>query len=100
MGEGRCNSFANGEPGDARTQLLDLANSFETEDNRRIADDHRVRDTCTMVRISKIHADRRAAKTYLATLGSPDLDLLPPKFSGAPFLWITAAIATMRSSGC
>jgi hypothetical protein len=34
-----------------------------TIEPRRIADDHRVRDTCTMVRISKIHADRRAAKT-------------------------------------
>jgi hypothetical protein len=68
-GEAGANSFADGEPGDARTQLLDLADSFETEDNRRIADDHRVRDTCSMVRVSEIHADGCAAKTYLATLG-------------------------------
>src|SRR5262249_674826 len=65
-GKAGANAFADGEPGDARTQLLDLATPFETEDNRRIADDHRVRDTCSMVRISEIHADRRAAKTYLA----------------------------------
>src|SRR6201997_4498209 len=78
--------FADGEPGDARTQLLDLANSFETDDNRRIADDHRVRDTCSMVRISEIHADSPAAKTYLAKLGSPDLDLLPHKVVGCAFL--------------
>src|SRR5262245_37221737 len=81
-GKAGANSFADGEPGDARTQLLDLANPFETEDNRRIADDHRVRDTRSMVRISEIHADRRAAKTYLATLGSPDLGLLAPDVVG------------------
>src|SRR6185436_7871655 len=78
--------FADGEPGDARTQLLDLANSFETEDNRWIADDHRMRDTCSMVRISEIHADGRASKTYLATLGRPDLDLLPHEVVGCAFL--------------
>jgi hypothetical protein len=85
-GKAGANSFADGEPGDARTQLLDLANSFETDDNRRIADDHRVRDTCPMVRISEIHADGRAAKTYLATHGRPDLDLLPHEIVGCAFL--------------
>ena len=39
-----------------------------------------------MVRISEIHADGRAAKTYLATLGSPDLDLLPHEIVGCAFL--------------
>src|SRR5215831_11049790 len=81
-----ANSFADNEPGDASTQLLDLANSFETNDNRRIADDHRVRDTCPMVRISEIHADGGAAKTYLAAPGSPDLDLLPYEIVGCAFL--------------
>ena len=38
-----------------------------------------------MLRISKIHADRRAAKTYLATLGSPDLNLLPHEVFGCAF---------------
>jgi hypothetical protein len=85
-GKAGANSFADGEPGDARTQLLDLANSFETDDNRRIADDHWVRDTCSMVRISEIHADGRAAKTYLATRGRPDLDLLPHEVVGCAFL--------------
>src|SRR5687767_12649925 len=75
----------NGESGDAGTQLLDLANSFETEDNRRIADDHRVRDTCAMVRISEVDADGPAAKTDLATLGRPDLDLLPHEVVGCAF---------------
>src|SRR5262245_62454391 len=81
-GKAGANSFADGEPGDARTQLLDLANPFETEDNRRIADDHRVRDTCSMVRISKIHADGRAARTYLDTIGTPDVGLLAPDVVG------------------
>src|SRR5712691_5507424 len=85
-GKAGANSFADGEPGDARTQLIDHANSFETDDNRRIADGHRVRDTCSMVRISEIHADGRAAKTYLATLGRPDLDLLPHEVVGCAFL--------------
>jgi hypothetical protein len=85
-GKAGANSFADGVPGDARTQLRDLANSFEAEDNRRIADDHGVRDTCSMVRISEIHADGRAAKTYLATLGRPDLDLLPHEVVGCAFL--------------
>src|SRR5262249_6946790 len=85
-GKAGTNSFADGEPGDARPQLLDLADSFKTEDNRRIANDHRVRDTCSMVRISEIHADGGAAKTYLATLGSPDLDLLPREIVGRAFL--------------
>jgi hypothetical protein len=53
---------------------------------RRIADDHRVRDTCSMVRISEVHADGRAAKTYLATPGRPDLDLLPHEVVGCAFL--------------
>src|SRR5215471_19674331 len=39
-----------------------------------------------MVRISEIHADGGAAKTYLATLGSPDLDLLPHEVVGRAFL--------------
>jgi hypothetical protein len=39
-----------------------------------------------MVRISEIHADGRAAKTYLATLGRPDLDLLPHEVVGCAFL--------------
>jgi hypothetical protein len=39
-----------------------------------------------MVRISEIHADGRAAKTYLATLGRPDLDLLPNEVVGRAFL--------------
>jgi hypothetical protein len=85
-GKAGANSFADGEPRDARTQLLDLANSFEAEDNRRIADVYGVRDTCSMVRISEIHADGRAAKTYLATLGRPDLDLLPHEVVGCAFL--------------
>jgi hypothetical protein len=84
-GKEGANPFADGKPGDARTQLLDLANSFETEDDRRIADDHRVRDTCSMVRISQIDADSRAAKTYLATRGRPDLDLLPHEVLGSAF---------------
>ena len=80
------NSFWNyTEPGDARTQLLDLANSFETDDNGRIAHDHRVRDTCSMVRVSKIHADGPAAKTHVALLGRPDLDLLPHEVIGCAF---------------
>src|SRR6516164_1773501 len=85
-GKAGANSLADGEPGDARTQLLDLPNSFETDDNRRIADDHRVRDTCSMIRISKIHADGRAAKTYLTGPGSPDLDLFPHEVVGCAFL--------------
>jgi len=39
-----------------------------------------------MVRISEIHADGRAAKTYLATRGRPDLDLLPHEVVGCAFL--------------
>src|SRR4051812_10236185 len=39
-----------------------------------------------MVRISEIHADGRAAKTYLAALGRPDLDLLPHEVVGCAFL--------------
>jgi hypothetical protein len=85
-GKAGANSFADGESGDARTQLLDLADSFKTEDNRRIADDHRVRDTCSMVRISEIHTDGRAAKTYLAALGGRDFDLVPHKVIGSAFL--------------
>src|SRR5262249_5020641 len=85
-GKAGANSFADGEPGDARTQLLDLTNSFETEDKRRIADNHRVRDACSMVRISEIDADGRAAETYLATLGNSDLDLLPHEVVGCAFL--------------
>jgi hypothetical protein len=56
-----ANSFAQGETGDARAQLLDLGNAFEAEHNWRISDDHRVRDACSMVRIGEIHADRLAA---------------------------------------
>src|SRR5207244_12980462 len=78
--------FADRESGDARTQLLDLANSFETDDNRRIAHDHRVRDTCSMVCVSEIHAHGRAAKTYLAAPGRPDLDLLPHEVVGCACL--------------
>ena len=37
-------------------------------------------------RISEIHAYSRAAKTYLATLGNPDLDLLPHEVVGWAFL--------------
>src|SRR6516165_1937373 len=85
-GKAGANSFADGEPGDARIQLLDHANSFETEDNRWIADNHRVRDTCSIVRISEIHADGRAAKTYLATRGNPHFDLLPHEVVGCAFL--------------
>src|SRR5262249_54520562 len=85
-GKAGANSFADGEPGDARTQLLDLANSFEREAKRRIADNHRVRDACSMVRISEIDADGRAAETYLATLGNSDLDLLPHEVVGCAFL--------------
>src|SRR5262249_22310375 len=85
-GKAGADSFADGEPGDARTQLLDLTNAFETEDHWRIAYDHRVRDTCSMVRVGEIHADGRAAKTYLAVLGSPDLDLLPHEVVGCAFL--------------
>jgi hypothetical protein len=43
-------------------------------------------DTCSMVRISEIHAYSRAAKTYLATLGSSDLDLLPHEIVGCALL--------------
>src|SRR5258708_35987929 len=39
-----------------------------------------------MVRISEIHADSCATKTYLATLGRPDLDLLPHEVVGCAFL--------------
>jgi hypothetical protein len=39
-----------------------------------------------MVRISEIHADGRTAKTYLAALGRPDLDLLPNEVVGSAFL--------------
>ncbi len=39
-----------------------------------------------MIRISEIHADGRAAKTYLAAPGSPDLDLLPNEVVGCAFL--------------
>src|SRR5262249_45277436 len=85
-GKAGANSFADGEAGDARAQLLDLANSFEPEDNWRLADDHRMRDTCSMVRISEIHAYSRAAKTYLAALGTLDLDLLPHEVVGWAFL--------------
>src|SRR4029079_3946525 len=85
-GKAGANSFADGEPGDDRTQLLDLANSFETDHNRRIAQDHRVRDTCSMVRVSEIHADSRAAKTYLATRGRPDIGFLPHEVVGCAFL--------------
>jgi hypothetical protein len=85
-GKTGANSFADGELRNARTQLLDYANPFETEDNGRTADDHRVRDTCSMVRISEVHADGGAAKTYLATRRSPDLDLLPDEVVGSSFL--------------
>src|SRR5262249_4383725 len=85
-GKAGANSFADGEPRDARTQLLDLANPFEPKDHGRIADDHWVRDTCSMVRISEIHADRRAAKTYLAGPGRPELDLFPHEVVGGAFL--------------
>ncbi len=85
-GKAGANSFTDGEPGDAWTQLLDLANSFETKDKRRIADDHRVWNTCSMVRVGEIHADRRAAKTHLPMLGRSDLDLLPHKVVGCAFL--------------
>src|SRR5262249_13348466 len=81
-GKAGANSFADGEPGDPGTQLLDLANPFEAEDNRRIADGHWVRDTCAMVGISEIHPYGRAAKTDLATFGRPDLDLLPHEAVG------------------
>jgi hypothetical protein len=81
-----ANSVADGKPGNARTQLLNLANSFETEDDRRIADDHRVRDARSMVRISEIDADGRAAKTYLAARGRSDLYLLPHEVFGWAFL--------------
>ena len=56
LGKAFRDSFADGKAADARTHLLDLANSFETEDDRRIADDHRGRDTCALVRISEMHA--------------------------------------------
>src|SRR6267154_1075701 len=62
-GKAGANSLTDREPGNVRTQLLDFANSFETEDKRRIADNHWVWDTCSMVRIRKIYADGRAAKT-------------------------------------
>src|SRR5947199_5892800 len=39
-----------------------------------------------MVRISEIHADGRAAKTYLAAPGRPDLDLLPHEVVRCAFL--------------
>ncbi len=39
-----------------------------------------------MVRISEIHADGCAAKTYLVTLGNSDLDLLPHEVVGCAFL--------------
>src|SRR5947207_15546775 len=39
-----------------------------------------------MVRVSEIHADGRAAKTYLAAPGRPDLDLLPHEVVRCAFL--------------
>src|SRR4029077_17377058 len=84
-GKAGANSFADREHGGAKTQLLDLANSFETDDNRRIAHDHRVWDTRSMVRVGEIHTDGRAAKTYLAPPGSPALDLLPHEVVGCAF---------------
>jgi hypothetical protein len=39
-----------------------------------------------MIRISEIHADGLVAKTHLATLGNPDLDLLPHEVVGWTFL--------------
>src|SRR5262249_14395944 len=39
-----------------------------------------------MVRISEIHTDGRAAKTYLAAPGRPDLDLLPHEVVGCALL--------------
>ena len=63
-----------------------LAQAAITEDDRCIADYHRVWDTRSMVRIGKIHTDSFAAKTDLAMLWSPDLDLLPPEVVGCAFL--------------
>src|SRR5262249_41781464 len=81
-GKEGANSFAHGEAGDARPQLLDLGNAFAAEHDRRIADDRRVRNAGAMVRIGEIHADGRAAKAYLAASGRPDLDLLPHEVFG------------------
>src|SRR5207247_471367 len=39
-----------------------------------------------MVRVSEIHANGRAAKTYLAAPGRPDLDLLPHEVVRCAFL--------------
>ena len=39
-----------------------------------------------MVRISEIHTDGRAAKTYLAALGGRDFDLVPHEVIGSAFL--------------
>src|SRR5262249_9653350 len=63
-----------------------VAFSFETGDNRRIINYHRVQDTCSMVRISAIRAVGRAETTYLATLGTPELHLFPHALVGASFL--------------
>src|SRR5688572_10907219 len=74
-GKAGAHSLANGEPVNARTQLLDLADALETEDHRRIADDHRMRNARAMVRIGEVHADGPAAKPDLATPGRADVDL-------------------------
>src|SRR5207237_9909439 len=68
------------------THRRDHPNSSQTDDILRIAADHRVRDTCSMVRVSEIHADGRAAKTYLAAPARPDLDLLPHEVVRCAFL--------------
>src|SRR5215467_7843121 len=77
-----ANPFADGEPGDAGTQLLDLGDPFEAEDKRRIARGHRVRNTCPVIRIGEIHADGHRTETHLATPGRADLDVFPHEVVG------------------
>jgi hypothetical protein len=67
-------------------QCLDLSNAFEAKNNWRIADDHRMRDTGSMIGISEIYANGDAAKTYLPVPGGPDVDLLPHEVVGCAFL--------------
>src|SRR5215471_10504949 len=85
-GKAGANAFADGESGDAGAQRLDLSNAFEAKNNWRIADDHRMRDTGSMIGIGEIYANGGAAKTYLPVPRGPDVDLLPHEVVGCAFL--------------
>src|SRR3954465_1794137 len=69
---------------------------MEAEDNRRIADDHRGRDTARWYVSAKFTPTAVLRRRTWPRVGDPTLISSHTKLSAAPFLWMTAAIPMWR----